>query len=453
MVSTKRCILVVEDDVNEREALARVLRLERYLVLTARDPEEALQSIDRPVDLVISDLRMGRETGIDLLRAWRGQRPNTPFILLTAFGTVDTAVSAMKLGAEDFLSKPVDPVQMLDQIRSLLFGNDPVEQPVMTRINAGLNTKKIVGRSTALVKVCEQTLRAAQTPSTVLILGESGTGKELIAEALHRHSARCNRPFVVVNMAAIPETLVESELFGHVKGSFTSATTDRVGRFEAGHGGTLFIDEIGDFPLPVQAKLLRVLETRTINPVGSNSVVPVDVRVVAATSRPLAKMIPAGQFREDLFYRLNVISIQLTPLRERRQDISVLSHHFLHEFAAAVGRKPPRLAAELMRELDRLDWPGNVRQLRNCLERMSVLGRRDFLTIDDLPPDIRESIDQSARAGTAARLESVKRSAILQALEQFDGNRTHAAAFLGISVRTLQRKLHDWGMAGPTLDA
>lgn len=453
MVSTKRCILVVEDDVNEREALARVLRLERYLVLTARDPEEALQSIDRPVDLVISDLRMGRETGIDLLRAWRGQRPNTPFILLTAFGTVDTAVSAMKLGAEDFLSKPVDPVQMLDQIRSLLFGNDPVEQPVMTRINAGLNTKKIVGRSTALVKVCEQTLRAAQTPSTVLILGESGTGKELIAEALHRHSARCKRPFVVVNMAAIPDTLVESELFGHVKGAFTSATNDRMGRFEAGNGGTLFIDEIGDFPLPVQAKLLRVLETRTINPVGSNRVVPVDVRVVAATSRPLSKMIPAGQFREDLFYRLNVISIQLTPLRERRQDISVLSHHFLHEFAAAVGRKPPRLAAELMRELDRLDWPGNVRQLRNCLERMSVLGRRDFLTIDDLPPDIRESIDQSARAGTAARLESVKRSAILQALEQFDGNRTHAAAFLGISVRTLQRKLHDWGMAGPTLDA
>jgi DNA-binding NtrC family response regulator len=253
-------------------------------------------------------------------------------------------------------------------------------------------------------------------------------------------------------MAAIPEALVESELFGHVKGAFTHAVTDRVGRFEAADGGTLFIDEIGDFPLAMQAKLLRVLETRTLSPVGSNRAVPVNVRVVAATSRPLLKMTQAGEFREDLYYRLNVIAVALPPLRERRPDIPLLVQHFLGEFAAAAGRKPPRVAPELLQQLEALDWPGTVRQLRNCLERMSVLSRGEVLTPADLPPDLREPAEVEVSAA-GARLESVKRSTILKALDQFDGNRTRAAEFLGISVRTLQRKLRDWGMAGPGPEA
>jgi DNA-binding NtrC family response regulator len=450
MAQAKRTILVVEDGAAEREALARVLRLEGYEVLTARAPAEALALADRPVELVISDLQMGRESGIDLLRAWRQRWPHVPFILLTAYGTVDTAVTAMKLGATDFLSKPVDPDQLLGLVRRTLFGaaDDPEDQQVLRRINAGLTGSKIIGRSRALVETCAETLRAAGTASTVLVLGESGTGKELIAEALHQHSPRRAGPFVVINMAAIPEPLVESELFGHVRGAFTGATADRQGRFAAAHGGTLFIDEIGDFPLHMQAKLLRVLETRRSSPVGGNVAAPVDVRVVAATNRPLAQLVQAGAFRADLYYRLNVIAIHLAPLRQRLQDLAPLTEHFLAEFASALGRRPPRVDPELLRVLERQPWPGNVRQLRNCLERMCVMARGDLLTPADLPPDLRAAAAEDVGAD-ARRLESVKRSAILQALEQFDGNRTRAADFLGISVRTLQRKLRDWGLAGP----
>jgi DNA-binding NtrC family response regulator len=447
MVRAKRLILVVEDGPTEREALARVLRLEGYEVLTAANPAEALTFLDRPIDLVVSDLCMGKLSGIDLLQTWRAQRPQTPFLVLTAFGTVDTAVTAMKQGANDFLPKPVDPVKLLELIDQTLGGASDAGD-VLRRLNDGLGEdKKIVGASAALLRVCEQTLRAAGSSSTVLILGESGTGKELIAEAVHRNSPRRAQPFVVVNMAAIPEPLVESELFGHVKGAFTHAVASRVGRIEAAQGGTLFIDEIGDFPLHMQAKLLRVLESRRISPVGSNRDIPVDVRIVAATSRPLDKMILASEFREDLYYRLNVIAIQVPPLRQRRQDIRVLTQHFLAQLARAAGRAPPRLSPELLSQLEALDWPGNVRQLRNCLERMSVLAQGDLLTLADLPPDVVPA-DDSAEAVAGSRMESVKRSAILEAIDQFGGNRTRAAEFLGISVRTLQRKLRDWGLSG-----
>ena len=372
-IRKQRCILVVEDRDAEREALARVLRLEGYAVLAARSPAEAQQRPGPSIDLVISDLRMGAQSGIDLLDWWRERWPATPFILLTAFGTVDTAVAAMKLGATDFLTKPVDPDQLLALVNASLGRNDPAQQPAVV---AGLlmgerGDSRIVGSSQALVAVCEQALRAAQTQSTVLILGESGTGKELFAEAIHLNSPRREGPFVTVNMAAIPETLVESELFGHVRGAFTSAVASRVGRFEAAHGGTLFIDEIGDFPLPLQAKLLRVLENRTLTPVGGEREIAIDVRVVAATSRPLVRMKQQGQFREDLYYRLNVISLQLPPLRKRRQDIPQLARHFLAEFAAQAGRKPLQISTELIRELERLPWPGNVRNCATAWSRWS----------------------------------------------------------------------------------
>lgn len=455
MTRAKKCILVAEDDDAEREALSRVLRLEKYDVRMARNPAEALTFLDQPIDLVLSDLRMGLGSGIDLLRAWRQRRLDTPFILLTAFGTVDTAVTAMKLGAADFLTKPVDPVKLLDLIASILgrgAGADTGAQ-VIERINAGLVSSRIVGRSPALVEVCEQTERAAQSASTVLILGESGTGKELIAEALHYSSPRRAEPFVVVNMAAIPEALVESELFGHLKGAFTSALANRVGRFEAARGGTLFIDEIGDFPLAVQAKLLRVLETRKFHPVGGDREVLADVRIVAATSRPLQQMVQTGAFREDLYYRLNIIAIHLPPLRQRRQDIPLLTQHFLTLLATEQGRKAPQVAPDLLRQLEACDWPGNIRQLRNCLERIYVLTSSDELTLADLPPEIRQPLPPHAAVPAGSRMESLKRSAILEAIEQFGGNRTRAAQFLGISVRTLQRKLRDWGLAGPSQDA
>jgi len=454
MTATPRTILVVEDEDSERDALARVLRLEKYLVVTARNPAEALTKIALPIDMVISDLRMGRHTGVELLQSWRQERPQTPFLLLTAFGTVETAVQAMKLGASDFLSKPVDPEKLLDLVQHLVGsgGEDPEHLDVLNRINAGLEPMKIVGGSRSLIEVCLRTLRAAQAASTVLILGESGTGKELIASAIHRHSPRHEGPFVVVNMAAIPEPLVESELFGHVKGAFTSAINSRVGRFEAAKGGTLFIDEIGDFPLGVQAKLLRVLETRRVTPVGSEQDQLVDVRIVAATSRPLAKMVQSGEFREDLFYRLNVITLDLPPLRQRRAEIPILTQYFLQELAQAGSRPPLRVAPDLLRTLEQYDWPGNVRQLRNCLERMSVFAEGDLLTLEDLPEELRRADESLESQATSSRMESLKRSAILDAIAQFSGNRTRAAEFLGISVRTLQRKLRDWGMASPPAD-
>jgi DNA-binding NtrC family response regulator len=444
--AAERCILVVDDNEAECVALGRVLRLEGFQVRLARSPAEALAHTSTTIDLVISDLRMGAESGLDLLRAWRRQRPLTPFVLLTAYGTVDQAVTAMKEGAEDFLTKPVDPAKLLDLVRRALGPPPGLEhhEETMRRINEGLEREPFVGHSPLLGEVCAQALRAASFDSTVLILGESGTGKELIAEALHCHSPRRAGPFVVINMAAIPEALAESELFGHVKGAFTTAHRDRVGRFQAAGGGTLFIDEIGDVSLSVQAKLLRVLEARRITPVGGSVEVPVDVRVVAATSRPLAKLTASGAFREDLYFRLNVIGLHLPPLRERRQDIPLLAQHFLERFA---GSRPLRIGPDLLQWLEAYDWPGNIRELRNCLERMIVLAQAGVLTMADLPPELLNEIGKNGQP-PGPRLESVKKSAILEAVNRFGGNRTRAAEFLGISVRTLQRKLRGWGQIG-----
>ncbi len=435
-------ILVVEDNERERKALARVLRLEKYDVLLAGNLNEALEHLARPVDMVISDLNLGAQSGsgLDLLQLWRQKHAHTPFLLVTAFGTVDVAVQAMKWGAVDFLTKPVQPKAFLELVqRCLRPGRDASPSDVIAHVNRELPEGRIVGASPELIQVCDQALKAARADSTVLILGESGAGKELIAQALHYHSPRRAKPLVVVNMAAIPEALVESELFGHVKGSFTSAVHNRTGRFELAHHGTLFIDEIGDFPLPVQAKLLRVLESRRITPVGGDREVSVDVRVVAATSRPLSRLVQDGKFREDLFFRLNVISLQLPPLRQRREDIPLLVEHFLRVFS---GPRVLNVSPELMDVLRAFDWPGNIRQLRNCVERMTVLAEGAILRAEDLPPELR---GDSGVPASASRMESLKNHAIKEALERFHGNRTQAADFLGISLRTLQRRLREWG--------
>ncbi len=330
-------ILVVEDKASEREALARLLKLEHYDVVTADSASCAIGYLREPIDLVISDLKMSKATGLDLLRYWKDRRRETPFIMVTAFGDVDSAVEAMKLGAEDYLNKPVNPEEMLLLVARCLEARrkDETIAELQTRLDERLGFERVIGHSAAMLEVFEHARRAAMTDSTVLITGESGTGKELIAEAIHQNSPRREAPFVTVNMAAVPSHLVESELFGHVKGAFTGATDSRIGRFQSADQGTIFIDEIGDFAWESQAKLLRVLENRTVTPIGSNDDREVNVRVVAATSRNLESMVRDGDFREDLYYRLNVVNLKLPPLRERREDIPLLVEHMLREPGAA----------------------------------------------------------------------------------------------------------------------
>lgn len=439
-------VLIVEDQTRERDALARLLRTEGYETLAAKNCTEAIAFVSHNIDVVISDLRLGQEDGLELLRLWKLKSPHTPFLVVTAYGEVKTAVGALKHGAEDYLQKPVNPESLIMQLRQIL---DRQEPDVRTKSNADpgeLELSRILGQSQVIRQMKDSIRRVAQTDALVLITGESGTGKELVAEAIHRLSRRAGSPFVAVNVAAVPESLVESEFFGSVKGAFTSADTNRQGRFEAANGGTLFVDEIGDFPLPAQAKLLRVLETLVITPVGSVEDRKVDVRVVAATSRNLIEMTSQNTFRSDLFYRLNLLTIEVPPLRNRDDDLPLLIDHFMNECQVRHGRDNLQLSDELRDVLLKYDWPGNVRQLKNTIENMVVMGRQNPLSIDDLPAFF--SGNPEAKHATGAprdgQLQDLEREAIQSALAKFDGNRTRAAEALGISVRTLQRKLKQW---------
>jgi two-component system, NtrC family, response regulator HydG len=447
----KSRVLIVEDQESERSALERMLRVAQYDVVAAASAEEALDWRDQPIDLVISDLRMGGRSGIDLLMQWREIRPETPFILATAFGDVDSAVRAMKLGAADYLTKPVEPARLLGSIRNVLDRQLPAEtaSPTPAAVSRPPGFGPLLGRSRSMQDVFDRIRRAAQTDSIVLILGESGTGKELVASAIHRESPRAKGPYVAVNMAAIPAHLVESELFGHIRGAFTGATDARIGRFQVASGGTIFIDEIGDFESVAQAKLLRVLESYTVCPIGSNDDIRVDARVVAATSRNLQDLVAKGQFREDLFYRLNVVLIRLPALRDRPEDIPLLADVFLRESAETCGRSRMSIDPRLMQHFMRQPWPGNVRQLRNLIFSMVVMSEGDMLSLTDLPADEQQTTAPSATAAPSAatqELETIERTHILSTLEAHGGNRTHAAAALRISVRTLQRKLKAWGL-------
>jgi DNA-binding NtrC family response regulator len=444
-------ILVVEDNPAEREITARLFRTRDYDVLACKNPDDALQHLSCPVDVVLTDLRMGEKSGIDLLRHWKQRRPTTPFVVLTGYAECGAAVEAMKAGAADFLQKPVATQELLDAVEKCV--EHAHRRRELDELHARLNRPErldgIVGESQVMRDLCDRARRAALSDATVLLIGESGTGKELFAAAIHDHSPRRAGPFVAVNMAAVPELLAESELFGHVEGAFTGAVGDRVGRFEAAGGGTLFIDEIGDFKLESQAKLLRVLESRSVTPVGSNEDRAVDVRVVTATSRDLTALVRSAKFREDLFYRLNVVCLRLPPLRERRADIPLLVQSFLVGLCEANGKPSLTIDDELHEFLLNHHWPGNVRQLRNVIESMVVLASDEILRMDDLPPLIDAT---SARAGRSsqrdsAKLEELERNAILTSLAQHNDVRVRAAAALGISVRTLQRKLRAWGLS------
>ena len=444
-------ILIVDDDKATREGLALALGRD-HAVLTAADAEAALRALtDNAVDLVLTDLRMPGRDGLSLLRDIIASHPGLPVILLSAYGSVESAVEAMRDGAVDFLTKPVN----LDHLELVV--RRALRQKNLERQNARLRAQlagrsaldRIIGSSEAMLAVRERIEQVAPTPATVLIQGPSGTGKELVARALHALSPRADKPFVAVHCAALAPSLLESELFGHVKGAFTGATEDRKGRFEIADGGTLFLDEISEIDLATQVKLLRVLETRTVEPVGSATPVPVDIRLVAATNRDLRAWVEAGKFREDLYFRLNVVDINLPPLRERQGDLPLLCDAFVREFNPQLGRGILGVAPDAMAALAAYPWPGNVRELRNAIERMMVLAHSDHLTLEDVPRNIREGRAATAAPAPEAPAEPAEpeeATLIRRALFETHGNRTAAAKRLGIPLRTLYRRIKTYGL-------
>ena len=452
-MSTAGRVLVVEDHEHERRAIMQLLRAEGFTIFGAENADKAMGYLDENIDVVLSDLSMGDVSGLDLLQLWKKRKTETQFILFTGHSSINSAVEAIKSGAYDYITKPVNPDELILLIKRAIdaMQKDREIDSLRRRLDQKFGLDQIVGQSKQMKDVYAKIQRAAMVDSTVLILGECGTGKELVAQALHHNSPRKKGPFVAVNCAAVPATLVESELFGHVKGAFTGATDRRVGRFEQADGGTLFIDEIGDFELGLQAKLLSVLETLTLTPVGGYEDKKVNVRVLAATSRDVVKMVQEGKFREDLYYRLNVVTIQLPGLRDRPDDIPLLIEHFLKDISEQKHTPPKRMDQAVLRRFLSYRWPGNVRELRNTLESMMVLSDGELLTEADLPPRLTEGstgMMPSKELPSGITMEELEKLAITKALEQCGGKRTRAAESLGISVRTLQRKLRQYQMEG-----
>ena len=439
-------ILLADDERGTREALGRFLRME-YDVTLAEDGQIALNLLKKnDYDLILTDIRMPGADGLSVLDFALKKSPQTPCILFTAYGSIEAAVEAMKRGAFDFVTKPVN----LDQLeilinRALEAGRIKAENAELKkRLDSKFGVENIIGESAAMHQVIENVRQVAPTKATVSISGESGCGKELIAQALHQLSGRSGR-FVAVHCAALPETLLESELFGHEKGAFTGANEQRKGRFELASGGTIFLDEIGEIPLSTQVKLLRVLEDHTFERIGGMETLSMDARVVTATNKDLEAMVREGTFREDLFYRINVINIHLPPLRERQEDIPLLVNHFLEHFAKENNRSDLTVSENAMAALCTYPWPGNIRELRNCVERMVVFTRGSVIDLENVPVNIREKItpgfSKTILSTSSCDLECNEKLLISRALEECGNNRTKAAEKLGISRRTLHRKL------------
>jgi two-component system NtrC family response regulator/two-component system response regulator HydG len=440
-------ILVVDDEPNARGGLRTILEEEGFEVSEAPDGIEALTLLrDQAIDVVLADIRMPRMDGVTLVRKAREEGIPAIFVMMTAFASIETAVEAMRAGAENFLVKPLEPSTVLVVLEKVL-GKQKLErdaEQLKERVRQRYRFDAMVGESAALHSVFEVVKRAAPTRATVLLLGESGTGKELVAQAIHQESDRRDKPFIKVSCAALSESLLESELFGHEKGSFTGAVGKREGRFELADGGTLFLDEIGEIPAPVQVKLLRALQQREFERVGGTETLKVDVRVVAATNRDLAAEVAAGHFREDLYYRLNVVAVTLPPLRSRKSDIPALVSHFIQKFAKAYEKPVRGLLPGTLNVLLRYDWPGNIRELENVIERAVVLAPGAHLTTDELPPVLRGPGPTGARPGgliPGATMQEIEREAILRTLEVVEGSTSRAAAMLGISPRKIQYRL------------
>jgi DNA-binding NtrC family response regulator len=442
-------ILVVDDEPVQRELIGGYLKKQGLEVMLAESAERALELFRQDAfDLVLTDQKMAKMSGLELLQAVHAINPETPVILITAFGTVETAVAALKQGAVDYLTKPVNLTELLHRIQQVSDRYRIINENRELRdaLRERYRIEGIVGESGQMLEVLSLVRRVAPSEATVLVRGESGTGKELIAQAIHFASPRARGPLVKVNCAALPEALLESELFGHEKGAFTGAVASRQGRFELANGGTIFLDEIGDLPLHLQAKLLRVLQEREYEKVGSSRSVKVNVRILAASHRPLEALIKSGLLREDLYYRLNVVTILIPPLRERRSDLSLLIDHFVRRFAAKNGKVISGLTAEGRDILLRYDYPGNVRELENIIERAVVLTRDDVIGSADLPITVQEKeAEDDHEANLTVAVERLERRMIRDALARFEGVQTRAAEMLGMSERALRYKLIKYG--------
>jgi DNA-binding NtrC family response regulator len=442
-------ILIVDDEKNIREGLGAALELDGYEIALAADGDEGWKRFQKgDVDLVVTDLRMPGIGGEELLRRIGAEAPGLPVIVLTGHGTVENAVEAMRAGAYDFITKPVnlDRLSLLAkralQNRELALQNRELQEEIEKR----KQFDTIVGKSAVMRKVFDTVRQVAPTKASVLITGESGVGKELIADALHDLSPRKGKPLVKVHCAALAATLLESELFGHEKGAFTGAVGRRRGRFELAHEGTLFLDEIGEIDQNVQIKILRVLQDKKYERVGGEETLEADVRIVAATNRDLKAEIEKGNFREDLFYRLNVVNIHVPPLRERKDDIPLLAASFLKEFSQENGKRIEGLDTRARAALYAYDWPGNVRELRNCVESSVVMAKGAIVTLDDLPPSVRPASDAGwIRIPVGSTLAEAERLVIRETLSTAKGNKSRTAEILDIGRKTLHRKLAEYG--------
>ena len=444
-------ILLVDDEPNYLVVLTELLKEEGFEVMTAQRGEDGLKIVaDTDLDLVITDMRMPGMDGLELLEAVKSYNKDLPVIMITAFGEVEKAVVAMKAGAYNYLVKPFNNDELLLNIRKAIEHYSLLRENLRLRDEARVRYgfASIVGKNARMQEIYRIIEKVAPTPSSVLITGESGTGKELVARAIHINSPREKSPFISVNCAALPETLLESELFGHERGAFTGATSMRKGRFELADSGTLFLDEIGDIPLPLQAKLLRVLQERSFERVGGTHPINVNVRIITATNRELKDEVAEGRFREDLYYRLNVLHIHLPPLRERADDIPMLTDHFISKFAKMLNKPDLRISGEALRFLVGLPWEGNVRELENTIERAVVLSRGATVEIEDLPVEVRTGTGSATDAksitfAVGTPLAEIERRVIHSTLNHVSGDKRLCAQLLGIATRTIYRRLEE----------
>ena len=453
-------VLIVDDDEPHAQAVAESLERVGYECTVAGSGERGLSLIEKEnYDVVVTDLRMGEIDGLTLLRKTKEELPDAEVILLTGHASVQSALAAGQAGASMYLTKPLDISELRTAVEKASMRVRLIRQnaELARRLNEKFGFEGVIGNSPAMKRVIDQLKHVSNTNATVLILGESGTGKELVARALHQNSDRKNKPFVPVNISALPESILESELFGHEAGSFTGAVSKRIGKFEHANGGTLFLDEVGEMPVDTQIKLLRVLENRKITRVGSNDEIDINVRLLAATNADLKESVTRGKFREDLYFRLNVVRITLPPLRERRVDIPLLIEHFLTIVSAAHRRESPNVSRAARHALINYDWPGNIRQLRNAVESMLVNDFDGLLDVDDLPDEIRPapgSVTESEIGEMVfgsdhligKKLDEVEKYYLQRALEVTKGNREEAAGLLGMGERTLYRKIKEYNL-------
>lgn len=453
-IKKRYSILVVDDDNAHRIMLTTLIKGWQYEVFEANDGQVAIDMVqDRYYDLILMDIRMLKVSGLEAMEQIKVFNPSIPVIIMTAYSSIETAVGALKNGAYDYLTKPLDfeKLKLIISRATEHFELKEENRLLKQNLENQFNRQNIIGRSPVMMKLLETVALVAQSEATVLITGESGTGKELIAGATHYNSARKDAPFIKINCAAVTESLLESELFGHEKGAFTGASRQKEGKFVQANGGSLFLDEVSEMPLSMQVKLLRVLQERELTRVGGEEVVKVDVRVIVATNKKLTDLIAKGLFREDLYYRLNVVDLYIPPLRERGDDIPLIAQRFLEKFAEKNRKNVTNMTPAAMDLLIRYPWPGNVRELMNAIERAIVLSRVDHLDVDDfmaIKPVVEEAENEAGAATSFSgdmKLEDVEKTAILQTLESAKGNKSETARRLGITRKTLHKKLKIYG--------